>query len=81
MCYNDLNNLKNYDLLTPQEQHLVEELLAGLTNEEIAGKLNISDKKLEPQLTEVYRKLDLDKGQKQKRITLLSRVIALFRGK
>ncbi len=81
MCYNDLNNLKNYDLLTAEEKHLVEELLEGLTNEEIAGKLHISDKKLEPKLGEIYQKLGFDKDKKQKRITLFSRVIALLRSK
>jgi DNA-binding NarL/FixJ family response regulator len=81
MYTNDLINLKNYVLLTTEEQHLVDEVLCGLTNKQIASKRNMSDKTLEPKLTEIYRKLELDSSRKEKRTELFSRVIALLRGK
>jgi RNA polymerase sigma factor (sigma-70 family) len=45
------------DTLSPREKQIVDALLAGCTNKEIAQRLGVSDQTIKNQLTTLYRKV------------------------
>jgi DNA-binding NarL/FixJ family response regulator len=45
--------------LTPSERRVAELAAAGLTNRDVAGKLFVSTKTVEANLTQIYRKLGI----------------------
>jgi DNA-binding NarL/FixJ family response regulator len=47
------------DRLSRREQQIVEALLTGCTNKEIARRLGVSDQTIKNQLTTLYRKLGM----------------------
>ena len=47
------------DQLTPTEERIRALVATGLTNAEVAGRLSISAKTVEANLTRIYRKLEV----------------------
>jgi len=45
------------DLLSRREKEIVDALIAGCTNKEIAQRLGVSDQTIKNQLTTLYRKV------------------------
>ncbi len=53
MCY-QFENYSDYKKLTAEEKAIMDKLIAGNTNKEIARNLNMSEEKLEQKLTLIY---------------------------
>ncbi|MEU6541392.1 LuxR C-terminal-related transcriptional regulator [Streptomyces sp. NPDC047000] len=49
------------DLLTPHESRIAGMVLTGMTNQQIAGRLNVSCRAVEQHLTRMYRKLSISR--------------------
>ncbi|MEJ2142925.1 MAG: response regulator transcription factor [Gammaproteobacteria bacterium] len=52
----DLGSYLALDMLTPSEKHVIEHLVEGNNNKEIARKLNITERTVKAHLTSIYSK-------------------------
>jgi DNA-binding CsgD family transcriptional regulator len=67
------------DKLSRRQKQIVEALLSGCTNKEIAQRLGVSDQTIKNQLTTLYRKLGLS-GRLELVLWAIERRVAQNRG-
>jgi FixJ family two-component response regulator len=73
MCY-DFTNHPNYKALTAEEKTIMEKIIAGDINKNIAKSMNMSEEKLEQKLTLIYANFGLKDGH-HKKIGLFAKII------
>ena len=78
MCKIDLMKLENYPTLRAEDKKIVQLLLEGKSNSEVSISLDIGEKKLEKQLSQIYLHLGIDKTKKEKRVSLFVKILALI---
>jgi DNA-binding NarL/FixJ family response regulator len=65
--------------LTPREAEVLQSLVGGLSNQEIADRLVVSEKTVKSHLTSIYRKLDV-RDRSQAIVTAVREGLADVRG-
>jgi len=51
------------DVFTPGEQKIIDRLILGYSNKEIAGRLGLQEKTIKHHLTSIYRKFSVTKDR------------------
>ncbi len=82
MC-KKLEDFDAYDKLDTKEKKIFDLMISGKTNKEIADILGLGKKKFEPQISELYKKIDFLRNAgteiKDKKTVLMAKVIEFFR--
>jgi DNA-binding NarL/FixJ family response regulator len=76
MCKIDLTKLDNYQTLRAEDKKIVQLLVEGKSNKEICLNLDLGEKKLEKQLSNIYLHLGIEKAKKEKRVSLFVKILA-----